>query len=72
MIVVTIRAQSEKRGYKTAYALGKALGVSPTLAARLWKGELKKIGVDSTLNSLCKLLRCQPNQLMRYEAEGED
>jgi DNA-binding Xre family transcriptional regulator len=66
MITVVIRQRAEARGIKTAYQLMKALNVSPSLAARWWRGDLKMIGID-TLNLLCEVLECLPNELLRYE-----
>ena len=68
MIKIRVREAAERRGYTSAYQLRVALGVSPSLAARLWKGEFEKIGIG-TLDKLCALLECQPNQLLRYVAE---
>lgn len=65
MIQKRVREVAESRGYTNAYQLRVALGVSPSLATRLWKGEFEKIGMG-TLNKLCALLQCQPNQLFVY------
>ncbi len=54
----------------TAYQLQKALDISPTVAARLWKGEFDMIGVV-TLDKLCRVLRCQPNKFLRYVPDEE-
>jgi DNA-binding Xre family transcriptional regulator len=70
MIEVMIRERAESCGITTAYQLQKALQVSPTLAARLWKGEFEMIGLV-TLNKLCRVLRCQPNKLLRYVPDEE-
>jgi transcriptional regulator with XRE-family HTH domain len=37
---------SKKKGLTNAFQLGKALGVSPTTASRLWNGDFDKIGID--------------------------
>jgi DNA-binding Xre family transcriptional regulator len=66
MIVVTIKERAEKCGIANAYQLQKALEVSPTLAARLWRGDFEMIGIV-TLDRLCSLLRCQPDKLLRYK-----
>lgn len=66
MIEVMIRERAEKCGIENAYQLQKAMGVSPTLAARLWGGKFDMIGVQTTLDSLCRVLRCQPDKLFRY------
>ena len=68
MIKKRVREIAEKQGYTSAYELRVALGVSPSLAARLWKGEFEKLGMG-TLDKLCALFECQPNQLLRYVAE---
>lgn len=68
MIEVMIRERAEKCGIKNAYQLQKAMEVSPTLAARLWRGDFEMIGV-MTIDRLCRLLRCQPDKLLRYVAD---
>jgi DNA-binding Xre family transcriptional regulator len=65
MIKVTIRERAEKCGITTAYQLQKAMEVSPTIAARLWRGDFDKLGMV-TLNRLCRVLRCQPDKLFRH------
>lgn len=65
MIVVMIRERAEKCGITTAYQLQKALEISPTIAARLWKGNFDKLGMV-TLDRLCKALRCQPDKLLKH------
>ena len=70
MIKIQIQQMAARRGITTAYQLRKALGVSPTLASRLWKGEFTQIGV-TTLDRLCRVLKCQPDKFLRYEADVE-
>jgi DNA-binding Xre family transcriptional regulator len=65
MIRVTIKERAEKCGITTAYQLQKAMEVSPTLAARLWRGDFEMIGVG-TLDRLCRVLRCQPDKLLQH------
>jgi DNA-binding Xre family transcriptional regulator len=65
MIEVMIKERAEKCGITNAYQLQKAMEVSPTLAARLWRGDFEMIGIV-TLDRLCSLLRCQPDKLLRY------
>ena len=71
MITITIREQAEKRGITTAYQLQKAAGVQPTVAARWFRNDLKMIGIDS-LDRLCSVLKCKPNDLLKYEADNND
>jgi len=66
MVTVTIRQAAERRDIKTAYQLQKIAAIPPSMAARLWSGELKMIGID-TIDKLCGALECEPNDLFRYE-----
>lgn len=70
MIDVKIREFAEKRGMTTAYQLRVALDVSPTVAARLWRGDFAMLGMD-TLDKLCRVLRCQPDKLLRFIPDEE-
>jgi len=70
MIKKTIREMAEKRGITTAYQLRISLDVSPTAATKLWKGEFEMIGL-STLDKLCRVLRCQPDKLLRYTPDED-
>lgn len=70
MITVHVSEVARKRGLATAYQLRKALGVSPTVAARLWRGDFAMLGVD-TLDKLCHVLKCQPGSLLKYRPGGE-
>jgi DNA-binding Xre family transcriptional regulator len=65
MITKHIREMAEKYGIKNAHGLQKALNISPTAAAKLWKGEFEMLGL-STLDKLCQTLRCQPDKLLHY------
>jgi len=69
MIIVTIRERAEKCGITTAYQLQKAMNISPTIAARLWRGSFKMVGVQDTLDGLCRVLRCQPDKLFKYVSD---
>jgi DNA-binding Xre family transcriptional regulator len=68
MITSHIKETAEKRGIKNANQLRVALDVSPTLAARLWKGDFDMIGMV-TLDKLCRVLRCQPDKLLNYKPD---
>jgi DNA-binding Xre family transcriptional regulator len=70
MVTVAIREMAEKRGMTNAYQLQKATGVQPSMAAKWWKNDMKMIGID-TLDLLCRVLKCKPNDLLRYEG-GSD
>lgn len=66
MIKIQIAEVAQAKGINSAYGLQKALDISPTVAARLWKGDFDKIGIG-TLDKLCETLNCQPSRLLRYE-----
>jgi putative transcriptional regulator len=65
MITIKIADIAKTKGLKNAYTLQKALNISPTMASRLWKGTFKQIGVE-TIDKLCKLLDCEPSDLIVY------
>jgi DNA-binding Xre family transcriptional regulator len=68
MIKTHVRKVAEKKGITTAYQLQKALKVSPSVAARLWKDDFEFISKTS-LDRLCRLLHCQPKKLITFEFE---
>jgi DNA-binding Xre family transcriptional regulator len=71
MITLAIREQAEKRGITTAYQLQKATGAQPSMAAKWWKNDLEKIGIK-TLDLLCTVLKCRPNDLLKYEPDASE
>jgi DNA-binding Xre family transcriptional regulator len=70
MIENHIRRIAQTRGYLNAHALQLALGVSPTAAAKLWKGEMDMIGLG-TLDKLCRVLYCGASELLHYVNEPD-
>ncbi len=60
---------SGEKGLVNAFQLGKALGISPTTANRLWNGGFNKVGVD-TLHRLCDLFECQISDYLYYDGES--
>jgi DNA-binding Xre family transcriptional regulator len=70
MIVKHVRELAEKRGINHAHALELAIEVSPTVAAKLWKGEFEMIGLK-TLNKLCRVLKTTPGKLLTYMPDDE-
>jgi DNA-binding Xre family transcriptional regulator len=64
-----IQDLSKKKGLMNAFQLGKALGVSPTTANRLWTGDFDKIGID-TLHQLCDLFECQISEYLFYDGNS--
>ncbi len=69
MINIKIAEVAKINGLNNAYALQKALKCSPTMAARLWKGEFKQIGIE-TVDSLCELFACFPSDLIVFMSKA--
>jgi DNA-binding Xre family transcriptional regulator len=59
MVELRIREAAEARGITTAYQLQKKMNVPPGTAARLWRGDMKMIGLD-TIDALCDAIGCEP------------
>jgi DNA-binding Xre family transcriptional regulator len=65
MIKANIKEMAVRKGIKTAYQLQKAMNLQPSQAAKLYRNDLKMIGLD-TLDSLCDALDCMPSDLLVY------
>jgi DNA-binding Xre family transcriptional regulator len=65
MIKIKIAELAKKHYVTSAYQLQNFLGISPSIASRLWKGNFDKIGI-STINKLCNRLNCQPSDFLEY------
>jgi DNA-binding Xre family transcriptional regulator len=68
MIKIKIADIAQKKGLTNAYALQRALNISPTMASRLWKGTFKQIATG-TIDKLCELLDCEPSNLIVYSSD---
>ena len=68
MITIKIADIAQTKGLTNAYALQKALNISPTMASRLWKGTFKQIATG-TIDRLCDLLDCEPSDLIVYSSD---
>ena len=62
MIATRIKELAEAKGITTAYQLQKAAGLSPSMAARLFRDEVEMIALR-TIESLCVAFDCQPGEL---------
>lgn len=71
MIKVKIREVAERFDVKNAYQLQNFTGFYPSMAASLWKGEWKQADLK-TLNTLCNLFKCTPNDLLEFTPDRED
>jgi DNA-binding Xre family transcriptional regulator len=65
MIKVKIQEIARKHNVTNAYQLQNATGFYPSKAANLWKGEWKKADLE-TLNTLCNLFKCMPNDILEF------
>ena len=69
MIATRIRQAAEEAGITSGYQLTKALGISPSMGARLWKDDVAMIAL-STIEKLCAVLKCEPKDLFSYRKSG--
>lgn len=60
-----IKEVAESKGVKSSYELQHALGVAPTVALRLWRGEVTRFSTE-TLNKLCRTFKCGVGDLLVY------
>lgn len=69
MVTKHIRELAERRGIKNANTLQQVAGLSsPTVAAKLWKGDFQMIGL-ATLDKLCSALGCGVGDLLVYKRD---
>ncbi len=71
MIVVRIREVAEKIGVKNAYQLQKETGFPPSMAYSLWDATWEKSDLK-TLNTLCNVFKCTPNDLLEFTPDEEE
>jgi len=69
MVSTRIREAAEEAGITSGYQLTNALGVSPSMGARLWKDDVRMIAL-STIEKLCNALNCEPQDLFTYRKSG--
>ena len=67
MVTLNVLALLEQRG-KTKYWLYKQMGMSYQNFNRMVKNETKSIRYE-TIETLCLLLECTPNQLFHFTEE---
>jgi DNA-binding Xre family transcriptional regulator len=63
MVKLRIKQIARRNGITNAYQLQKAMSIQPGMAARLWKGQMKMIALD-TLDALCEALDCELEELI--------
>ena len=67
---VAIKEVADRRGIKTSSELATLLSVPRSTGSRLWKGSVDRIDLG-TLEKLCDVLKCKPNDLLRYEPDAK-
>jgi DNA-binding Xre family transcriptional regulator len=71
MITSHIEEVAKAKGILNAHQLALAMGVSDNLAARVWSGDFERID-KATLNKLCRVLKCQPGKLLKYQPDEDE
>lgn len=65
MITTHIVETARKRGIQNGTQLADAIGVAHNVGARLWREDFDRID-KTTLDRLCRTLKCQPGRLFKY------
>lgn len=63
-----IEKLARSKGMKTPLDLRDALDTERAIAHRLWKGDMKMIGL-TTINALCHALDCEPGDLFEFRRD---
>lgn len=71
MIHVRLHEVAAKFNIKNAYQFQVFTGFYPSMAASLWKGNWKQADLK-TLNILCNLFKCTPNDLLEFTPDPEE
>jgi DNA-binding Xre family transcriptional regulator len=58
MVRLNVQKAAARLGITSSYQLEKHMGIHPPTAVKLWKGEMKMVGME-TLDSLCDALQCE-------------
>jgi DNA-binding Xre family transcriptional regulator len=60
-----------KHGIKNAYQLQQRTGFPPAMSARLWREQWSAAHL-TTLNSLCNLFKCTPNDILKFTPDPDE
>lgn len=71
MITVKLRKAAEKVGIENAYQRQKKTGFHISTAYSLWEETWQKTDL-ATLNTLCNVLKCTPNDLLEFTPDEEN
>lgn len=70
-IKIIIQEVAKRSGIKNAYQLQKQTGFHPSKAANIWNEKWRNIDLY-TLNTLCNVLNCTPNDILQFTPVIED
>jgi DNA-binding Xre family transcriptional regulator len=66
--VSQLRRMAKKHNIHNAYQLQKITGFPVGMSYRLWRDDWKQVNVK-TLNTLCNLFHCSPNDLLAFKPD---
>lgn len=71
MISSRLRKIAGQFGIKNGYQFQKFTGFSESMSYSLWKDEWKRVDLK-TLNTLCNLFKCTPNDLIEFKPDPDE
>ena len=71
MIQIKLQEVAKKIGITTGYKLHQKTGFPTTMAYRLWGGGWKQADLG-TLNTLCNVLKCTPNDILEFTPDQDE
>ncbi len=71
MIEIKIQEIAQNAGITNAYQFQKQSGFSVSMAARIFKGKWKRMDIK-TLNTICNVLNCAPNDILEFTPDIEE
>lgn len=70
MITIKLQEMALKVGIDTGYKLQKETGFTQAMAYRLWKEDWSQADLK-TLNTLCNVLKCTPNDILVFTPDND-
>jgi DNA-binding Xre family transcriptional regulator len=71
MIKSRLRVVAERFGVTNGYQFEKFTGFSASMSYSLWQDKWKRVDMK-TLNTLCNLFDCTPNDLIEFTKDSEE
>jgi DNA-binding Xre family transcriptional regulator len=71
MIRPRLHEIARKNGITNAYQFQKASGFPNSMAYYLWQREWQSVNLK-TLNTLCTIFKCTPNDLLEFTPDPDD